>query len=129
MHGSFLVYGANGYTGELVAAEACRQGLRPLLAGRHPPAVARVASRLRLPHRVVGLAHEDALVEAFSDVECVLNCAGPFSHTWEPVMRACLRAGKPYLDISGELKVFEALRQHDAEAKRAGVMLLPGVGC
>ncbi len=129
MHGSFLLYGANGYTGELVAEEACRRGLRPILAGRNPEALGRVASRLGVPYRVVGLEDEAALVEALEDVELVLNCAGPFSHTFRPMMRACLKAGIPYLDINGELEVFEALRSHDEEAKRAGVMLLPGVGC
>jgi short subunit dehydrogenase-like uncharacterized protein len=129
MEGSVLIYGANGYTGELVAEEAWRRGLRPLLAGRDPEAVARVASRLGLPYRVMGLEDETALVEALSEVELVLHCAGPFSRTWKPMMRACLRTGRPYLDINGELSVFEALHQHDAEARRAGVMLLPGVGC
>ena len=129
MEGSVLIYGANGYSGELVAEEAHRRGLRPLLAGRDPESVARVASRLGLPYRVMGLEDETALGEALSRVELVLHCAGPFSRTWEPMMRACLRAGRPYLDINGELPVYQALRQHDAEARRAGVMLLPGVGC
>ena len=41
---------------------------------------------------------------------------------------ACLRAGRHYLDITGEIPVFEALAARDAEARARGVMLLPGVG-
>jgi len=41
---------------------------------------------------------------------------------------ACLRTGTHYLDITGEIDVFESLSKKDAEAKSAGVMLMPGVG-
>jgi short subunit dehydrogenase-like uncharacterized protein len=41
---------------------------------------------------------------------------------------ACLRRGVHYLDVTGELEVFEAVAARDAEAKHAGVVLLPGVG-
>ena len=40
----------------------------------------------------------------------------------------CLASGAHYLDITGEIDVFEALFARDAEAKRAGVTLMPGVG-
>jgi short subunit dehydrogenase-like uncharacterized protein len=128
MHGSFLIYGANGYTGELVVEEACRRGLKPIVAGRNKEAITRLGQRLNLQSRVVGL-EEDALVPVLKDVGLVLNCAGPFSHTFRPMLLACLRAGKPYLDINGELEVFEDLRTHDEQARHARVMLLPGVGC
>ena len=36
MHKPWMVYGANGYTGELIAREAARRGLKPILAGRSP---------------------------------------------------------------------------------------------
>jgi short subunit dehydrogenase-like uncharacterized protein len=63
----------------------------------------------------------------------VLHCAGPFVHTWRAVADACLRAGargRPvhYLDITGEIAVFEALAARGPAAAAAGVMLLPGVG-
>jgi short subunit dehydrogenase-like uncharacterized protein len=31
----WMIYGANGYTGRLIAEEAVLQGLRPILAGRN----------------------------------------------------------------------------------------------
>ena len=39
-----LIYGATGYTGELIAREAVARGLQPLLAGRHGPAITALAS-------------------------------------------------------------------------------------
>jgi len=41
---------------------------------------------------------------------------------------ACFRTHAHYLDITGEIAVFEALAARDAEARAAGVMLLPGAG-
>jgi short subunit dehydrogenase-like uncharacterized protein len=41
---------------------------------------------------------------------------------------ACLRNRAHYLDITGEIAVFEGLARRDAEAKAAGIMLLPGTG-
>lgn len=128
MDKTFLVYGANGYTGELIAEEAKRRGHKPILAGRNREAVEKLAARLGLPHRVVGLDDGAKLVEALADVECVVHCAGPFSRTSAPMAQACVKARKHYLDITGELEVFEALHRHDEEAKKAGVMFLPGAG-
>ena len=45
-----------------------------------------------------------------------------------PMADWCLVSGAHYLDITGEIDVFEALFARDAEAKRAGVTLMPGVG-
>jgi short subunit dehydrogenase-like uncharacterized protein len=123
-----LVYGANGYTGELVAREAMRRGLAPVLAGRNADAVQRVAAGLGSEARIVALDDQVALRGALRGVNAVLHCAGPFSATARPMMRACLDAGVHYLDVTGEYDVFEAAHQLDAAAARAGIVLCPGVG-
>ena len=58
----------------------------------------------------------------------MLCVAGPFSATSKPMANACLRNRVHYLDITGEIDVFEALAARDAEAKAQDVTLLPGVG-
>jgi short subunit dehydrogenase-like uncharacterized protein len=123
-----LIYGANGYTGELVARRAVARGLRPVLAGRSAEAVGALARELGLSHLAVGLDDPAALGRALAGRAAVLHCAGPFSRTSRPMAEACLRAGAHYLDITGEIAVFEALHRRDADARAAGVMLLPGVG-
>lgn len=128
MSEQLLIYGANGYTGELVARRAVERGLRPVLAGRSTAGVAALAGELGLPHRVVGLDDPAALDAALAGRIVVLHCAGPFSRTSKPMADACLRTGVHYLDITGEIAVFEALFRRDAAARAAGVILLPGVG-
>ena len=119
----WMIYGANGYTGELIAREAVRRGHRPILAGRTAKPVEALARELGCESRVFDLDHPD-----LSGVSLVLHCAGPFSHTSAPMVRACLDARAHYLDITGEISVFESIFRRDADAKERGVVLLPGVG-
>jgi short subunit dehydrogenase-like uncharacterized protein len=131
--GSFLLYGATGYTGELTARMAVDLQMRPILAGRNREKVARLAGELGLPWRAFGLddgapGTGGALRSALRDVPVVLHCAGPFSQTYRPMVDACLQTGTHYLDITGEMIELEALPGRDAEAKAAGVMLLPSAG-
>jgi short subunit dehydrogenase-like uncharacterized protein len=130
MSPDFLLYGANGYTGELIARMAVEQqrGLRPLLAGRDPARIEPLASALGLEYRSFALDDTPAIDAALRSTSVVLHCAGPFSHTSRPMADACLRTGTHYLDITGEIAVFESLAARRAEAEARGVMLLPGVG-
>jgi short subunit dehydrogenase-like uncharacterized protein len=126
--GSLLVYGAAGYTGELIARRCAERGLRPVLAGRTAGPLERLAAELGLPHRVFALDDGAAVRRGLAGVAAVLHCAGPFSATSRPMADACLAEGVHYLDITGEGAVFAALAARDAEARAAGVTLLPGVG-
>lgn len=128
MSQTFLLYGANGYTGELVARLAGARGLRPLLAGRDAAKIKPLATELGFEYVHFALDDATALDAALQSVAVVLHCAGPFSRTSKPMADGCLRNGTHYLDITGEIAVFEALAARRAEAAAAKVMLLPGVG-
>ena len=125
---NWMIYGANGYTGELTAREARRRGLRPILAGRNRDRVAALAEELELSYRVFDLDDAGVVKEALADVGLVLHCAGPFSATSRPMVDACLAQGAHYLDITGEIDVFAACHQRDAEARAAGIVICPGAG-
>jgi short subunit dehydrogenase-like uncharacterized protein len=124
----FLIYGANGYTGALIAREAVARGHRPVLAGRNATALAALAGGLGLDSRAFALVDPRQVAEGVRGMRAVLNCAGPFARTYLPMAEACLSAGVHYLDITGEVAVFEGLATRDADARAAGIMLLPGVG-
>jgi short subunit dehydrogenase-like uncharacterized protein len=125
---AYLIYGANGYTGALVVREAVARGQRPILAGRSATPLASLAQELNLEHRVFSLADPAAIDAGLREVTAVLNCAGPFSRTAQPLADACLRTKTHYLDITGEIAVFESMAARDQEAQAAGVILMPGVG-
>src|SRR5258708_198252 len=125
---TWLLYGANGYTGELIARRAAAAGERPVLAGRSAESVGRLAAELGLDQRVFALDEAAAVDRGLDGMKAVLHCAGPFSRTAAPMADACLRAHVHYLDITGEIDVFESMAARDAAARAAVVTLLPGVG-
>src|SRR6185437_4710039 len=119
---SLVVYGASGYTGRLIVAEARARGLDVAAAGRSRDRLAGLGA----PVRVAAVDDGEALAAAFAGARVVVNAAGPFHMTAAPVLAACLKAGAHYLDVGGEGPVFEALARYDAAARRAGVMVMPG---
>jgi short subunit dehydrogenase-like uncharacterized protein len=123
-----LLYGATGYSGRLILEEALARGLRPVLAGRDPVAVGALAASHGLEPRTATLADAGALDRALAGMQVVLHCAGPFAQTAGPMLEACLRGGVHYLDITGEISVFERLAAAGPRASTAGITLLPGVG-
>lgn len=123
-----LVYGAYGYTGQLIVEEAVACGSRPLIAGRDAAKLEPLAERFDLEALAFSLDDTEALDQALARVELVLHCAGPFQETFEPMIDACLRTGVHYLDITGEWQVFAAAARSDAAARDRGILVLPGVG-
>lgn len=125
---TWLLYGANGYTGELVAREAVARGHSPILAGRNREKVEALAGELGLQARVFPLEDPAAVAAELYGITAVLHCAGPFLLTAKPMVQACLGTGAHYLDITGEIGVFERVLAQGDAARRAGVVLLPGAG-
>jgi short subunit dehydrogenase-like uncharacterized protein len=125
---TWLIYGANGYTGRLVADLAVQRGHRPVLAGRDERALAELATRLGLEFRAFALSDSARLRAGLTGVDAVAHCAGPFSATSTAMVDACLTTGVHYLDITGEIDVLEAVLGRDDEARDASVALLPGSG-
>lgn len=129
MHADMLlIYGANGYTGQLIVEECVRRGMRPILAGRSAASLAPLATRYGLEVRTASLDDASAVATMLRGVTVVLHAAGPFFRTSAPMVHACLAAKVHYLDITGEIAVFEACRARHDEAQRAGIVILPGVG-
>ncbi len=123
-----MIYGANGYTGRLIARRAVEQGLRPTLAGRNVQAIKSLAEELELPHATFGLQQSTQIAECIKGNVAVMHCAGPFSQTARQMMDACIATGAHYLDITGEIDVILAGAERSERAKHAGVALLPAVG-
>jgi saccharopine dehydrogenase (NAD+, L-lysine-forming) len=126
--GQWMIYGSNGYTGQLVARLAVRRGERPILAGRSGGPVRQLAAELGLPSRVVALTDRRGLRDALRGVAVVAHVAGPFEATADRMVQACLQTGTHYLDVNGEVAVFERIYARHEAARDGGVVLLPGCG-
>jgi short subunit dehydrogenase-like uncharacterized protein len=123
-----MIYGATGYTGRMAAEHATAAGLAPILGGRDSTRLAPLAAELGVEYRVFGLDEAAVVDDAVSDVAVLLNCAGPFMRTAEPLVRAAIRSGVHYLDVAAELDGYRLAQTLDDRAAAAGVMLLPGSG-
>ena len=128
MKKSFLLYGAYGYTGELISRFASQYDLIPILAGRDEVKLKKLSEETGYEYVAFSLDDEEAMIAAMEGHSVFMHCAGPFIYTYEKVAAACLKTGTHYLDITGEIGVFESLSKMDNEAREKGIMLLPGVG-
>lgn len=124
------VCGASGHTGKFVVAELWRRGFTPIAIGRDEAKLAAAGYAARgVVSRVARLEDPQSLDHALAGAAAVINCAGPFLDTAEPVIEAALRAGVHYLDVTAEqpsaLATFERFA---APARDAGVIVLPAMG-
>lgn len=124
---NWMIYGANGYTGRLIAREAKARGLAPILGGRNVEALKALAQETGFATRVFGLSPEE-LRQGLEGIDLVLHCAGPFSSTCAPMLEACLAQKVHYLDITGEIDVFAHCHAQHRRAQQAGIIVLPGAG-
>lgn len=122
-----IIYGAYGYTGELIVRRCQEKGLRPLLSGRNEAKLKAVAGKYAFPYQVADLQKND-LDKLLAGSKVVIHAAGPFIHTSKPMVEACICNKVHYTDITGEIDVFAQARTYDAQAKAAEIMLLPGTG-
>jgi short subunit dehydrogenase-like uncharacterized protein len=128
MKSQWMIYGANGYSAQLAIEKAVEQGKIPILAGRNQAEIEALGKKFDLPVRVFDLSNIDKVAEQLADVIVVSHCAGPFSATAEPMMKACIKAGTHYTDITGEGPVFRITQSFHEQAKKAGVVLMSGAG-
>ena len=125
---NWMIYGATGYSGQLIVERAVKAGLSPVVAGRSEGKVKALAEQHGLEHRVFDVAMLEQSDALLSGMSLVLNCAGPFSQTASVMIQACLKQQAHYIDITGEIDVFELAASLDEAAKNRGVVLCPGVG-
>ena len=125
---SFLLYGANGYTGKLIAQLANEYGLKPVLAGRRAEALEPLAKELNTIYHVIDLNDTKKLELVLKEMPLVLHAAGPFKNTAKQMINACLKTHTHYIDITGEIEVYEMAKKYNEAALKAGIVLMPGAG-
>ncbi len=128
MAGSWMIYGANGYTGILITELAVSRGMKPIVAGRNSKLITKIAKKHSLDSKVFSLESIEFLKKQLNNIDIFLNCAGPFSKTANIAMKACIESNTHYLDITGEIDIYEIAHTLNERAKQSGVVLCPGVG-
>ncbi|MDF3294282.1 saccharopine dehydrogenase NADP-binding domain-containing protein [Streptomyces silvisoli] len=131
MRSDFVVLGASGTTGGLIAGHLVRRGANVVLAGRDARRLGETAARLgsgTVSTVTVDLTDPDSLAAAVGAGRVLVNTVGPFARLAPPVVTACLDAGTAYLDLANERTAVRALLERDTEARKRGVALVTGAG-
>lgn len=125
-----LIYGATGYSARLILENTDFASLPGpiILAGRDETKLQVLAKKWGLTYQAFTLDSASTIETQLQNVHTLLNCAGPFAQTAEPLMRAAVRTKTNYLDISAELESYLLAEELDQQAKASGVVLLPGCG-
>lgn len=123
----WMIYGATGRSGQLIARRAVSQGLRPILAGRNRSAIRKFAEELNLSWRAFEVDDKKAFKAEVSKVKLLVNAAGPFMSSSVLIAEACLAAHTNYFDLNNEIPFLVAAYTLDIEAKEKRLTLLPGL--
>ena len=123
------VYGAAGHTGRFVIKELSRRGFTAIAIGRNAANLAAADFPAGVRRHVAALEDPASLARALTGASTVINCAGPFLDTAEPLVSAALRARIPYLDVTAEQASAQAIfERYSAAAAEAGVAVIPAMG-
>src|SRR5580700_4531223 len=123
------VFGATGYTGRFVLRELLRRDITPVAIARTPAALASAEfPESEVERRRATIDDPGSLDEALRGTAAVINCAGPFVDTAEPVVGAALRAAIHYVDVAAEqLSIAKTLERFDEPARKVGVAVVPSM--
>jgi short subunit dehydrogenase-like uncharacterized protein len=125
-----LVFGATGYTGQLVTRALAERGASFALAGRDRAKLERLAADTGGPEiRIASVGDVGGLSDALADCRVLLTCVGPFNELGSTAVEAALQARVNYLDSCGECTfVGRLIDDYDARARSAGIAIAPALG-
>lgn len=124
----WVIYGSYGYTGRLIAERAAGLNSNIVLSGRSEEKLKQQADELGVACMAADLSDPMEMDNLLNNANLVIHCAGPFRYTWEPMLDACIRNRCHYLDITGEIEVFEGIKARSDEIDEAKIMAMPGTG-
>ena len=133
-----VVYGATGFTGQLVAEYLAAQykgdaSLKWAMAGRSQDKLAAVRDAIGVPADtalIVADAGDPASLKAMvAQTKSVITTVGPYLLYGDELLAACVAAGVDYFDLCGEpIWMRQKIDQHEAAAKKSGARIVFSCG-
>jgi short subunit dehydrogenase-like uncharacterized protein len=133
-----VVYGATGFTGQLVAEYMAAHykgdgSLKWAMAGRSKEKLASVRDAIGAPAEtplIVADASDPASLKAMvAQTKSVITTVGPYMLYGNDLLAACVEAGVDYFDLCGEpIWMRQKIEQHDAAAKKSGSRIVFSCG-
>jgi short subunit dehydrogenase-like uncharacterized protein len=133
-----VVYGATGFTGQLVAEYLAARykgdaNLKWAMAGRSKDKLASVRDAIGAPADtplIVADASDPASLKAMvAQAKAVITTVGPYQFYGNDVLATCVEAGVDYFDLCGEpLWMRQMIDKHEAAAKASGARIVFSCG-
>ena len=133
-----VVYGATGFTGQLVAEYLAANykgdgDLKWAMAGRSKEKLASVRDAIGAPADIaliVADAADPASLKAMVEqTKSVITTVGPYLLYGNELLAACVAAGVDYFDLCGEpIWMRQKIDQHEAAAKQSGARIVFSCG-
>ncbi|UGY03492.1 saccharopine dehydrogenase family protein [Bradyrhizobium quebecense] len=132
-----VVYGATGFTGQLVAeylaAHYCDGSLKWAMAGRSKDKLASVRDAIGAPADtplIVPDAGDAASLKAMlAQTKSVISTVGPYQLYGNELIAACVESGTDYFDLCGEpVWMRQMIDKHEAAAKASGARIVFSCG-
>src|SRR3954463_5893407 len=128
-----VVYGATGFTGQLVAEYLAAHykadsQLKRAMAGRSKDKLASVRDAIGAPKDtplIVADASDPASLKAMvAQAKSVIAAVGPYQLHGSELLAACVNSGTDYFDLCGEpLWMRRMIEAHEATAKSTGARI------
>jgi short subunit dehydrogenase-like uncharacterized protein len=130
MAARIVVFGATGYTGDLVSRVLVERGARPVLAARNEVRVRALADELGgLEWAVANVERPDSVRALVQRGDVLVATVGPFARWGEPAVQAAIAAGANYLDSTGEASfIRDVFDRYGPGAEAAGCGLVTAFG-
>jgi len=133
-----VVYGATGFTGQLVAEYLAThykddRELKWAMAGRSKDKLASVrdaiGAAVDTPLIVADASDVASLKAMLAQTKSVISTVGPYQLYGNELLAACVEAGVDYLDLCGEpVWMRQMIDKHEAAAKASGARILFSCG-
>ncbi|WP_409188512.1 saccharopine dehydrogenase family protein [Bradyrhizobium sp. RDM4] len=133
-----VVYGATGFTGQLVAEYLTQHykgdmALKWAMAGRSLGKLKSVRDAIGAPGNtplIVADASDAASLRAMAEqTMSVITTVGPYQHYGEELLAACVATGTDYFDLCGEpIWMRQMIDKYEAEAKESGARIVFSCG-
>mmetsp|Transcript_19913 Transcript_19913/g.32769 ORF Transcript_19913/g.32769 Transcript_19913/m.32769 type:complete len:442 (+) Transcript_19913:153-1478(+) len=142
-----VVFGATGFTGQLVAEHLATQYgksgdvLRWAIAGRSQEKLDKVKEKLAgivgdwcskgnsIPVVIADSFDQKSLEAMCADADVIVSTVGPFISYGKPLVKACVKNQTDYLDSTGESTfIYDIINEYQDEAVKNGTRLVPSCG-
>ena len=109
MDNNWIIYGASGYTANLIIQKAVKMGMSPILAGRNRSKISSVAEKYGLKYKIFEVNDTNVIQANIENSKLIFNTSSNYKYSAEPIINACLASGCHYLDLCGEIAVIKNL--------------------